>query len=915
MLTPPPRTLALAAVLAFATAASAQLPQTRVYSVFPPGGQAGQTVEVKITAGADLDGVAALHFNHPGITAEPVRGEKSEVHPNAKPVPGQFKVTIGKDVPRGIYTLRAVGRFGVSNARAFVVDDKPTAVEASGNQTLEKAMPVPLNSTVFGTADARAFDTYAIEVKKGQRVVVECLAQQIDSRADATLKLLDPSGIELQLSRDVQYRDPVIDFTAKADGKYYVQVYDFLYNGGSDHLYQLRVHTGPYVDFVFPPVVEAGKKTSVTVFGRNLPGGSPSQLTTRAGQPLQQVTLDITAPATGDHAGFVPPHVAVVESFGYHLPSPNGASNLVRIGLAKAPVLAEAEPNDAGDKATKVKTPCEFVGRFDQRGDVDHVEFDAKKGESFHLELHSHRLGVPADPTLTIYQVTKTDKGETVKSIASNDDGPALGTVNAANNRTPGVDFNASSGDPVQSFTAPADGTYRVLIRDLYGNARNDPDHVYRLTIRPAQPDFQVVALSAAVGVQNKHEPAWDALLRKGSTLPIKVAVIRREGFNGAVDLKTEGLPKGVTCDPVSLPAWKSTTVLMLKAGDDAEEWHGPVKVTGTAEIAGKPVTRPAVAGEAVWMAVQNKYPGWSRVTGDFTLAVADQPGAPFDVALANPGPVGASRAGKFNLPIKITRRNDATGKPHAQDISLKAVGLPAKNAVTVKAVKIAKDKNEGQMEVALNTQAPLGTFSFLLYADTQFSYAHNKDQIEPLKKEKERIDALVKSLKEQAGKEADKDKKAALNNRVKAAEAAAKQAAADLKKVTDGSKPKNLKVSVPVTVVTLTVTAAPLELKPAAEIKVKQGEKVELPVSIQKLYGFDDAVTLELDAPKGVTGLKLEKPGKIDKGQADTKLSVIADKKATPGSHTFEVEAKLKYNGQNLSVKRAIKVVVEAAG
>src|SRR5688572_2629541 len=97
---------ALAASLAPATA-SAQLPVARLHSVFPPGGRAGSSVEVTLT-GQDLDDAKELRFSHPGIKAEPAEG-------------GKFKVAVAADVPAGTHDARAVGRFGISNPRAFSV--------------------------------------------------------------------------------------------------------------------------------------------------------------------------------------------------------------------------------------------------------------------------------------------------------------------------------------------------------------------------------------------------------------------------------------------------------------------------------------------------------------------------------------------------------------------------------------------------------------------------------------------------------------------------------------------------------------------------------------------------------------------------------------------------------------------------
>ncbi|MBC7965654.1 MAG: hypothetical protein H7Z17_06970, partial [Fuerstia sp.] len=60
----------LAAVVAITgQQAFAQLPQTRITSVFPPGGQQGTTVDLTVGGGTDLDELDRMVFAHPGITA------------------------------------------------------------------------------------------------------------------------------------------------------------------------------------------------------------------------------------------------------------------------------------------------------------------------------------------------------------------------------------------------------------------------------------------------------------------------------------------------------------------------------------------------------------------------------------------------------------------------------------------------------------------------------------------------------------------------------------------------------------------------------------------------------------------------------------------------------------------------------
>src|SRR5262245_23987440 len=99
--------------------AAAQLPVVRVFSIFPAGGKQGTTVEVLLT-GSDFEDVNQLYFDHSGIQAEPVTETKDG---KTVPVPAKFKVSIAPDTPLGLHDVRAVGRYGISNPRTFVVGD------------------------------------------------------------------------------------------------------------------------------------------------------------------------------------------------------------------------------------------------------------------------------------------------------------------------------------------------------------------------------------------------------------------------------------------------------------------------------------------------------------------------------------------------------------------------------------------------------------------------------------------------------------------------------------------------------------------------------------------------------------------------------------------------------------------------
>ena len=278
------------------------LPVAKLFSIFPLGGKQGTTVDVTI-AGADLEGAAKLYFSTPGITAVQKTSPPGLGQTGPQPVPGQFTLTIPADTKPGICEVRAIGKYGVSNPRAFVVGTRDELVEKEPNNTAAQATELPLDAVVNALSNAATDeDFYKITAKAGQRLIIDCWAYRLDSRMDATLVLYDAQGKELARNRDTNRRDPLIDFTVPADGVYYVCVNDFLYAGNNDYFYRLSVGTGAYLDFVFPPAGAPGSNGQFTVYGRNLPGGQPTELRSADGKPLESLSCADSAAGRPERA-------------------------------------------------------------------------------------------------------------------------------------------------------------------------------------------------------------------------------------------------------------------------------------------------------------------------------------------------------------------------------------------------------------------------------------------------------------------------------------------------------------------------------------------------------------------------------------------------------------------------------------
>jgi hypothetical protein len=952
-------------------------------------------------------------FSHPHITAVQKTRPPGPFERGPQPLAGEFTVAIHPDVPPGVYDARFTGRFGISNPRAFVVSILPEQKETADNHAPDKAMPVAPGTIINGTADATNNDYFKLTLKKDEQVVLDCWAERLDSRMDGTLLVYDSHGRELAVDRDTNRHDPLLTFTAPADGDYIVRLYDFLYRGGNDYYYRLLVSAGPYVDFVFPPVAVPGSKGPFTLFGSHLPGGSKAEGLTTRGRALDKLAVEIEAPSgpAADElaiASLARAQDSTLDGFDYRLSTPAGDANPLLIGYTSAPVIEEQEPNDDSEKPQPVAVPCTFVGRFSPRGDYDWISFEAKKGDTYWIEAISQRLGLPTDPYVLIQRVAKNEKGEVqVVDVQELDDA----------GRGSGIpSFRPESDDPAYKFVAPEDGNYRVLIRDLYAGSRGDPRLVYALAIRRAAPDFRLVAVPAYHA--NLTAPSdWapgNPLLRRGGTEMLNVVALRHDGFDGPIDIALSGLPPGVTASPALIPAGQATTTVVLRAAEDAAAWAGTIRVVGKAMVADKEIARVARPASVQWPVPLNTSPD-ARLSRDLWLAVLDLDTAPFLVELGEGKTWEMSRAGKIEIPIKVTRRGDMK-----QPLTLTAIALPAN--VKAAPVTIAPEAAEGKLALELSDKAAPGVYALRLQAQAAVPYRRDPQSAELAMATKQEIEKIAGELAAaaqaaeqarqaaeklaadaamsakqaadsaqsegqkataaaeaaklatvkatQAREAADKDStnKALVDARdaaVKAADeaqsqlaaataasaaadkaaaaaativadaasrkvaqdkvaadlaakakaaadakAAAEKRAADLAKA---AEVKNVNVFESSTPALLRIASAPLTLAVTAPpAALAPGAQLEIPVAAARLYGFAEALEIELivpEAAKGVSAAKLALPA--DKAEGKFVLAAAAD--AALGKHPLVARTKFKFGGADFQVEQPVTVEVAA--
>lgn len=752
---------------------AAQLPQATLSWIFPPGAAAGSTNDITI-AGTDHDEPAGLHFSDSRVTATP--------KPNAL---NQFQVVVPPDVPEGLVDVRFVGRFGVSNPRAFAVGGRPELIAPATNTAPANAFELPLETTANGRITPNTAAWFRFTAAAGQRIIVRVDARNLDSRLVPDLAVIDASGREVAIARRREW----LDFTVPADGNFLLKVHDQTYRGGDDFHFRLTLTTGPWLDFAVPSVLLAGATNRVTVFGRNLPDGQPGERRGGDGRALEQLVMEIVAPATAAQPAELvellrkPAAAALLEeSFSWRLASASGSSNPLRFSLTTNAVITAMT-----DGLSSVTPPGEFVGFFPRRGQLSGITFQANKGDVFWLELFADRLGFPSDPH-GVVQRERTTKGESGETLYA--DVLELGDTDA---NLGDREFNTTHRDAAARFEAPETGAYRVLVRDPFNLGEGRPRYPYQLSLRRETPDFRLVAVPMPpprVGEDRKVQ-VLPVVLRREQTIALKVVAFRRDGFSGDIELTATNLPPGVSVAPNRIVAGQSAGTLLLSAGPDA----GPASdmvVLGRATLGTNEVTHASSLVSVVWpVADFNNEQATARLGRDAIVSVVSAEHAPVSIAATEAKPFEVAADGKLTVPLTIVRRGDFLGA-----FNLKPAGHPALDkakeiAVAEKATNVTAEINLAELKL------PAGSHTLWFQGSVAGKYRNNPEAVTV-------ADDELKAAEQALAAVSDGDKPKA-EERKKAAEAAKKAAE-------EKAKPRD--VTVPVYSQPVVVTVLPA-LKP----------------------------------------------------------------------------------------------------
>jgi hypothetical protein len=271
-----------------------------------------------------------------------------------------------------------------------------------------------------------------------------------------------------------------------------------------------------------------------------------------------------------------------------------------------------------------------------------------------------------------------------------------------------GINFNALAQfnrDPIGTFTAPAAGTYRMLIQERY--RRGGPR--FRYAVRIGKPEFDFLPV---VIHETNPDPSCP-VVRQGGSAFYEVCLNRTNGLE-PVTIEAEGLPRGVTCPPVHVSLQGQFANVVFTAAADAPEWEGPIRLKAWAVVNGKRIERDVRCAQRRW-AIANI--NTSRISREVCLAVRSK--APYGLMMPAEK-ITVAAGGSLEATVKVQRHwADFKGK-------VQLIGLNLPPGFDMATTELPADKDEVKVKIKVATNVPRGSYSVVVRGDAQVPF--NRD-------------------------------------------------------------------------------------------------------------------------------------------------------------------------------------------
>jgi len=523
-----------------------------------------------------------------------------------------IEVTIDAGAEPGDRELRLGTPLGLTNPMCFQVGVLPEIREQEPNDPksftyLPKEPPLDLPVLVNGQIMPGDIDRFRFRAQQGQQLVVETyarhlvpfLADAVPGWFQATVALYDAQGREVAFADDYRFHpDPVLFYRIPEDGEYELEIRDSIYRGREDFVYRIAVGELPFITQMFPLGGRTGVATAASIDGWNLTG-KRLPLDTRPGDDRIRQTA---------------------------LRENDRVSNEVTYALDTLPECTETEPNDDTRSAQRIALPGTVNGRIARPGDVDVFQFEGHAGDEVVAEVLARRLHSPLDSLLRLTDV----RGSVLEW---NDD-----YMQKEGHLYQDMGSLTHHADSYLRARLPEDGTYYVHLADAQNHGGEA--YGYRLRIASPRPDFALRMTPSSLSI------------RAGTVAPFTVHVLRKDGFEGDIELVLKEAPPGFALSGGRVPGGRDRVRMTLAAPREPVDQPVVLQLEGRARIDGETVSRPVVPSEDVMQAFLYRHLVPSQ---ELTVVLRRTRWRPLPVELAGLGsvriPVGGTALVRINAP------------------------------------------------------------------------------------------------------------------------------------------------------------------------------------------------------------------------------------------------------------------------
>lgn len=664
----------LASLVGLFCAASGLAEPPELSELWPPGGQRGTALKLRIR-GTGFGDEAKVRSSVPASFTRLSpdaggRGKEREL---------LFLVELGAEAEPGLYPLRIETEGGISNILLFSVSPFAETVERettagreeAANDHPQQAQWIETPVVVNGTLGGGDRDVYRLRAKAGEKLVFEVEARRAGSAIDPVIRVLDMAGRVLARNNDAPSIgvDSRCEVTFPGDGDYFVEVHDARFSDQEQNFYRLKIGRFAYAETMFPLGWQRGREIKVELGGGNL--GGPATVRPEAG------------PA-GERA-----HTTLLR-----IPGAPGSLPLP-FQLGDGPERIEPRRDSPRDTVA-IEPGTVMNGRIAGPGERDRYRLAVEPGEEWFIELRGGELG-----TSRLYGVLSVhDPGGKLLGVGGYEVGPDDPNRVGSTYRT--------NTYPSVALKVP-EGTGELLIEVADLLERGGPGFGYRLSARRHAPDFLLTIDTPYLNIP-----------LKGSAV-VRVTAERR-GFWGPIQLSIPNAPDDLIVEGGYILAESDTRrirrkfqqgilTITPKPGARRRAWNLVVQGEGETEDGGVLRRRARGSGLVTEVAGRNQRPLTAEWL-NLELPAVTTPAQPAILEVLTPRYVRMIPGMEHEIRWSVAARQSGAELPKR----VRIVGNTG-GQVTIKDPKEDRKAGSGKLLVRTTERTTVTTLDFALSA------------------------------------------------------------------------------------------------------------------------------------------------------------------------------------------------------